>query len=516
MSLLSLYFGDKGINIINARGKGVLNNIEIPASAIFSSDFEDKVPADLKIIALLQEAFRSNKLDSKEAVLCLTGKDLIVRTFEMAQLPREELESAINFEAKKYLPFRIEELVTTFQVRADSAKKTNLVIFMAIKRDTLNRYISISNQLKFKIRSLEYSALSLLRLLKMNKGLESAVTAFIYIDSEGDESHFMVMENGFLLFSRDFTLASLPTDALDIGLKDPVLVLQKIKSEIKSSLDYYQRRFSQKAIVKTVFFSDLAVRDDLSGFLNELGKGAKFIDLTKGLKAQGVINSGVIHSYSAALTNVVSIGIKLDLLKKVKTPKQSAESALVLPDLSTLIKDIKIDFRMLFLAAFLIAGMYIYGLMRIQPFKDNLNKTIAGHIKIAQIDSNASFEELSNKNSEFKKKLAIYDALVKKQVFLTKQLNVIPRILPKCAWLTSFRFTNIDGVLVLKLHGYAYLGNQQNEIVEINKFLNDLREDLDFKAYFKKVTIDSVTQQLFDKRDVSSFDITCEGVRSEK
>lgn len=515
MSLLSLYFGDKGVNIINAAGRAVLNNIEIPASSISSSDFEDKVPADIKIVALLHEAFRSNKLIPKEAVLCLSGKDLIVRTFEIPQLPREELENAINFEAKKYLPFRMEELVTTFQVRADNVKKNNLVVFMAIKKDTLGRYVSIASQLKFKISSLEYSALSLVRLLKINKGLESAVTAFIYIDSEGDESHFVVMENGFLLFSRDITLATLPTDALDAGPQDPVLILEKMKAEIKSSFDYYQRRFSGKPILKTVFYSDLVVREDLNVFLGELGQNAKFIDLARNLKSNGLINSGVIKSYSAVLSGSVNIGLKLDLLK-VKSKKQSIESDFVMPDFSSVFKDVTVDFRVLFLALFLIAGMYVYGLVRIQPFKDGLSKTIAERPKVAQIDPESSYEDLGVKNAEFRKKAAIYEGIVKKQIYLTKQLNAIPRILPNSVWLTNFRFSYNDGVPILKLRGYVYLKNQQLEIDEVNKFLNELRSDLDFSAYFTKVVMDSVNQDRLGKQDVTAFDITCEGLRSGK
>ena len=88
--------------------------------------------------------------------------------------------------------------------------------------------------------------------------------------------------------------------------------------------------------------------------------------------------------------------------------------------------------------------------------------------------------------------------------------------MPKSAWLSTFRFTNTDGAPVLKMHGYVYLENQQDEIVEVNKFLNNLREDSDFKVYFKKVVMDSVTQESFGKQGVTSFDITCEGLRGEK
>ncbi len=514
MSLLSLYFGNKGINIINARGRGILNNIEIPASEISSFDFEDKVPADLKMVVLLQEAFRTHKITAKEAVLCLSGKDLIVRTFDIPQLPREELESAINFEAKKYLPFKIEELMTTFQVRPDNAKKNNLVVFMAIKKDILNSYLSIANQLKLKVRYLEYSALSLIRLLKVSKGIESAVSAFIYIDSEGDESHFMVMENGFLLFSRDITLSALPTDAPGVGLSDPALILDKMKSEIKSSLDYYQRRFSQKPIVKTVFFSDLTVRGELNEFLSELGLSAKFIDLVKGLNPQGLINSGAIKSYAASMVSTVNIGITLDLFK-VKAKKQTREPAFILPDLSSIFKDINVDFRIIFLAIFLIAAMYIYGLTRIQPLKDDLKKTIFLRPSVAQVNVDLSNEELMKKNANFKKKIANYESLVKRQVYLTKLLDVIPRILPKSIWLSSVSFTKNAGVPVLRLRGAVYSEKQQDEVVVINKFLNDLREDFDFHTYFTNVVLDSVVQNDSGKQNIVSFEVTCKGAEGD-
>ena len=515
MNLLSLYFGNKGINVINAKAKNILNNFDIPASEISSFDFEDKVPADLKMVALLQEAFRAHKLTSKEAVLCLSGTDLIVRTFDIPQLPREELESAINFEAKKYLPFRIEELVTTFQVRADNVKKNNLVIFMAIKKDILSGYLSIASQLKLKIRYLEYSALSLIRLLKVNRGLEKTVTVFIYIDSEGDESHFMVLEDGFLLYSRDITLSTLPTDALGAGLSDPALILDKMKAEIKSSLDYYQRRFSLKPIIKTVFFSNLTVRGDLNEFLNELGLKAKFIDLTKGLKVQGLISSGAIKSYAASLANVVNIGVKLDLFK-VKSKKQATASEFVLPDFASFFKDLNVDLRIIFLAIFLVMVMYIYGLTRILPLKDDLKRTIALRPNVAQVNVNASYEELIKDVSTYKKKLASYDAIVRQQVYLTKLLNGIPRFLPKSAWLSAVRFTNNAGVPSLKMQGYVYLDNQQDEIVEINKFLNDLRADFDFSAYFKKVALNSISKENFGNRNVASFEVTCQGLKGEE
>ena len=115
MSSLGIYFGPKVISLVETKGRRLINDIQIPQTTIFEGELEEKVPAEVKligIIALFKEELRKNKIEAKEATLCLSGKDLVVRTFEIPMLPREELKSAINFEVKKYIPFRVEDLIS--------------------------------------------------------------------------------------------------------------------------------------------------------------------------------------------------------------------------------------------------------------------------------------------------------------------------------------------------------------------------------------------------------------------
>jgi len=508
MSALSFYFGNNGISVLSAKGRKVAASVEIPQTAISTSDFEDKVPADLKIIALLQEALRTNHIDAKEAVFCLSGKDLVVRTFGVPRLPREELKNAVNFEAKKYLPFKIEDLVSTFQVEPDKAGQGNLVLFMGIKKDALERYFYIASQLKLKIRSLEYSALSLLRLLKINKALTNAVTAFVYIDAEGDESHFIVTKNGFPLFSRDIATSTPVSDVLNEGIENPAEVMEKTKLEIKASLNYYHRKFSQEQIKNTLFFSGPVIREELSNYLKEMGLAPKFIDLTKPINTQNAPNSGCIKSYSTALCDVVKTKIKLDL-SAIKA-KKPAEAVAAL-DLSGVLQEITVDYRFIVLGALLCAGMYAYGLFRMQPIKQELSDLIAKRPVIAAVNTGAPYEELSLENSEYKKKIKVYSAVVKEQVYLTKLLNIIPKALPNGAWLTDFSFKKEKNNLVLKLSGRIYLSNQQKEIEAVDQFINQLQDDPKFSGYFKKVNIGTITQDQLGKQALTFFSITCEG-----
>src|SRR3989338_4731447 len=178
MNSLGIYFGPKVIGIVETKGKKIIHNISIPQTTISTGELEEKVPSDVKlieIIALINADLRRNKIESREAALCLSGKDLIIRTFEVPLLTREELQSAINFEARKYIPFKVEDLITDFRLKPEKATHTSLVLFMGIKKETLDRYVSILSQLDIKMSSIEYSAFSVLRALRLAKFSEKGV-----------------------------------------------------------------------------------------------------------------------------------------------------------------------------------------------------------------------------------------------------------------------------------------------------------------------------------------------------
>lgn len=204
---LGIYFGPKIISIIETKGKTILNNIQVSQELITSSEIEEKVPSEVKIVALFKDELRRNKIGANEASLSLSGKDFVIRTFEMPVIPRSELDSAVRFEAKKYIPFKIEDLISDFQVQYDKLSRRNIILFAGIKKDILDRYLSILNQLDIKPSVIEYSAFSLLRLMKLlninNKGIIGIISADF---KEEDEINFTFLENGFPLFSRDITL----------------------------------------------------------------------------------------------------------------------------------------------------------------------------------------------------------------------------------------------------------------------------------------------------------------------
>jgi Tfp pilus assembly PilM family ATPase len=97
-SELGVYFGPETISIVQAKGGKILNSIQIPRlSSSPEGEIEEKVPDEVKTVALFKDEMRKNNISGDKVVISLSGKELIIRTFEMPLLGRDELQSAVTF-----------------------------------------------------------------------------------------------------------------------------------------------------------------------------------------------------------------------------------------------------------------------------------------------------------------------------------------------------------------------------------------------------------------------------------
>jgi len=87
MNSLGIYFGTNSIGLAEVNKKKLVNSAVIRDASIFFSEFEEKVPKDIKIIALIKDALRTNHINVDRGTICVSGQDLIVRTFELPRLP---------------------------------------------------------------------------------------------------------------------------------------------------------------------------------------------------------------------------------------------------------------------------------------------------------------------------------------------------------------------------------------------------------------------------------------------
>lgn len=510
MSSLGIYFGSKVISLVENKGKKILNNSQISRLSHSLGELGEKVPEELKIVAILKEEFRRNQIKVEDAFITLSGKDLIIRNFEMPVLPRGELESAINFEAKKYIPFKVEDLVSVSQVKFDRSSRRNLVLFVGIKKETLDKYLSVFRQLNIKPNIIEYSAFSILRFLESVGLRYKGITSIINIDlQEEKEVTFLVLENGFPLFSRDITLLGGPEELMAVKEPETAAILEKLKTELRVSMDYYNRKFPLKKITKAAFLSAADLQADLEAFAKEMDIAAQFIEANRYIEKQAAFSPSLIKAYGCSLSQAVRSKLKLNLLS-VKAKIKPAREEGVFREAPFLLSGIKISpwavMLGLFLCVLVFLLIFIY---KIRPLEQEIKNIIALRPAVSTVNPEASYEELIASDSSYSAKIKNIDGLLSKEIYATQILDVLPRIIPQGSWLTNLALKGQENNRELFLEGISYLADNIKESESVNSFLRALKANPVFSRYFKEISLVSIDTRMVDQKKVTSFVISC-------
>jgi len=513
-SSLGIYFGPKIISIVETKGKKVLNTIKINRALISSGGLEEKVPEEIKIVAIIKDELRKKKIEAKEVMLTLSGKDLVVRTFEMPIIPREELEvNAVHFESRKYIPFKIEDLISDFQLKLDKSTRRNSVLFVGIKKDILENYLSILNQLNLKVKTVECSAFSIIRMLELAHIGKKGVIGFLNVDfQEEDEVNFTVLENGFSLFSRDITLSLGRDEPIEGESADSNVLFEKVKTELRISLDFYHRKFPTKSIEKIIFVTNKEYKAQLEAFIKDVGVNVQFLDISKylGKEKNIVYNSSFLKGYSISLFKAIKSYLKINLLV-VRAKLQLPKDLSVRSQLTFLLEGLKIDYWMVTAGVFLCLAAYFFGFYQKMPLNKKYSELLDLRPKVSVVNSEATYDELIGINDAFKDDFEVAKGIIFSPFFLTDILNAIPESIPGGMWLTDFTFhMEKDNNLMLQLNGIIYLDDADKELESVNTFVVNLDENKEFNKYFDEVNILSVERGTFEQTAATIFTISCE------
>lgn len=507
---LGIYFGPKGINIVELKAKKIINNIQIPNSALAVGGLDDKVPEEVKTVAVLKEKLREKRIENKEAVITLSSKDLIIRTFGIPVLPSGELASAINFEAKKYIPFKIEELISNYQVQLDKLNRRYYVLFVGIKKEILQKYLSIMHELNIRISSIEYSAFSILRILEAGSLKDKGIVGMINIDAEeGDEAAFTVLENGFPLFSCDIKLASVTVEGSQT-VKNDGMASEKFKTEIRISLDYYNHKFPGKRLKHIFLIGSPEYSSSIGSFMQELDLAFKYIDPSKIIDKTVPFSLSFLKGYSSALAPAVRSNVKVDILTAYERSKQTKT---IVPDsplkmLLLIVSDLKLDPMILISAVLICIVSFIFGIIQKSPLQRELNTIIALRPQTPSAGPLAGNEELQGIDASYRENVISMDTVLKKQLYLTPQLSALPGLLPKGMWLESFNFVSNEGSPEFVIRGIVYLGDNNKELEAINNLLLSLKKNPVFGKIFNEISVISADTLTIEEKTATGFTIT--------
>ncbi len=331
-SILGIDIGTSSIKIaeVSYLGTPTLKTYGIVNTPFQLSGREDEEPVK-KMAGILKTLITKAGVSAKRCVVSFPNSSVFTSVVELPQMSEKELSTAVEFEAKKYVPLALSEIDLSWDVISENLpKEANLkVLLTAVPKQVTKNYMRV-----FELAGLdpysgnmvgEIEALALIR--SLIRGEEKNC---VIIDIGAKSTGLNIIEGGLLRLSRNLnvggdTITSKIAQSLNISMpraeqfkKDfgvssntfipetikPVLNI--IKNEAKQLLTIYQ---SQNLKLEKVvlaggganlpglvdFFSDLKL-------VIELGDPLKYIGYNKSLE-------DVLKRYSLNLP--IAIGLAL-------------------------------------------------------------------------------------------------------------------------------------------------------------------------------------------------------------
>jgi len=279
-------------------GAGSIKAVKLKSS---KSGFEFSsfklMPTALDLTAQLKEL--AGFLQTNKVNLSISGSASIIRYVNFPKMTSVELKQALKFEAQKYIPFTVSEVILDSYILKDNLPENKmLVLLAAAKKDFIEQRLKQIFEANLKVNLIDIDSLALVNAFNFNyaadsvKPGESSTLALLNIGAA--TSNLNILEDDIPRLSRDIHIAGNNftqkiSEALGIDFKqaeelkcnpDPdklnkiaaavEAVLSNLAQEIRTSFDYYETQTA--ASVTKIYLSGAGslfsgIKDKLANLL---------------------------------------------------------------------------------------------------------------------------------------------------------------------------------------------------------------------------------------------------------
>lgn len=469
--------------------------------AILQNKSENKTKDDY-IVEAIQRVFKENNIKPINIVSAISSEETMVRYFQMPKIPKQEWSVAVNFEAKRYIPFRMEDVASDFQVIQSKTSPDNMdVVFTAVKQATIGRFVALLERAGAKPMIIEPAPFSLMRALNVAEQIDNKInTAIVNIDEK--TANINILKNGVPYIIRDVPLEE---DGLEGKSFEPVF--EKLLAEIKLSFDFYEKQFPTEVIDKIIIYSHVPLENwhELVG--KELQIQVEAGDPFRGIRIkEGVVPPKLAISFGLALRGISESFIDVNLYEEK----------------SLLHKRKELFLRMVFLeasaAVFILIILKVLCMKMLVPLSGELDRTISERPKIEVYIRGNDIAELERKRNEMLSDKNLMEGIISNRTYFTGRLAALATVVPSNIWLTEISFEEKEDKKdasrfsrYLNIKGYCMLGGKRNKADIVNNFLMDLKENNAVNKGMSKADIISVERGEIENEKVASFEILFTG-----
>lgn len=226
-NILGVDLGTSGIKIVEL-SRGVGGRFELKNYGILDfipKDKNDTPKLDDNLLTRgLKELLAKTKFSTKGVVASISSFLTFATVIEMPYLSEKDLKRAIPFEARKYVPVSLDQVILDWSIInvKQAGDHPNVEIFLAaVPKGETERYKNIFLAAGLNLRALELENIALSRALVKGEDPSSPV---VIVNLGGRSSSIVVIDEGFERVSRNyevggFQLSKALTEALGISFE---------------------------------------------------------------------------------------------------------------------------------------------------------------------------------------------------------------------------------------------------------------------------------------------------------
>lgn len=221
-------FGTSAIKIVELSYKGgqiYLENYGWVETGFSSNGEPDSVNIissfDQKIKYYLQELVSRMKLNTDAAHVSIPGYNGLINLVEFPEIKKEELDQAVQFEARKHIPVPLDEIALSWEILGrsgtDQKSKKIQIMMVAAPLKELKRYENLVKESGLKTNFVELETFSLVRSL-----IGDDLSRFILVDIGARTTNIILVEDGIVKVNRNvesggYDITSAISDSMNVS-----------------------------------------------------------------------------------------------------------------------------------------------------------------------------------------------------------------------------------------------------------------------------------------------------------
>lgn len=264
--------------------------VDLPPDAIGEGMIKDP-PI---VVDAIKEVVRKARVSTKEAIISISGRELIMKKIQLPKVNPKELGDAIMLEAEHHINLPIEEVYVDHQVVGQSPGQggTMDVMLVAVKKTKINEYVAVVEEAGLSPVVVDVDAFAVQNQYEINNP-EAATEAVALIDIGASVMKTNVIRGGSSIFARDiafggnnytrtisqrlnipFEKAEAAKRGQDVGVNwddlVPALeaVSRELSLEIQRTFDYFASTAESERISRIVLSGGCAKLAGVDEFLS--------------------------------------------------------------------------------------------------------------------------------------------------------------------------------------------------------------------------------------------------------